>query len=531
MTAGVPLGTLGPVDFPTLGWEVVAWMESMLCHGPGDVQGAPLVLDDEQVRFICHAYRLREDGRRAVRRAFYSRPKGRAKSELAAMVACAEALGPVRFDGWDAHGDPVGRPVVAPTISCFATEQGQAGNTYEAIAYMLATGEVFREYHLTDADVGLTRTLIPGGGSITPETSGATSKDGGRETFVIFDETHLYVLRVLKQLHATVRRNLGKRKASEPWALETSTMYAAGEGSVAEETHAYAARLAELGRDDGLLFDHREGPWVEDLQHDDAGLRAALTYAYGDAVGWMDLDRIMAEVRDPQSTEEDSRRFWLNQATRTADSWMDRRHWDAVGSPEVLAADELVTLGFDGSVFDDSTALVAARVSDGKLFPLGVWERPEGPIGNGWQAPAEEVDAAVAAAMATFQVWKLYADPPYWQDALARWAKEWPSTVVEWWTNRDRAMAAAVERLETAVRVELAAGTNAIHNADPTLARHVGNARRKVTRSGVLLRKEFQKSPKKIDAAMAAILAYEARGDAIAAGATKRKRRARARSF
>lgn len=526
-----PFGVPGPVDFPTLGWEVVAWIEAMLVHGPGDVQGQPIVLDDEQVRFICHAYRLREDGRRAIRRAFFSRPKGRAKSELAGMIACAEALGPVRFDGWDAHGDPVGRPVVSPSISCFATEEGQAGNTYDNITFMLREGDAFREYGFRDPDIGLTRVVVPGGGEITPATSGASSKDGGKDTFVVFDETHLYVTRVLKQLHATVRRNLGKRKAAEPWALETSTMYAAGQESVAEETHAYALRLAELGRDEGLLFDHREAPWVDDLLHDDESLLAALAYVYGDAAGWMPLDRIMAEVRDPQSSEEDSRRYWLNQPTRTADSWMDRRHWDAVGSTDELEPGELITLGFDGSVFDDATALVACRVEDGKLFPLGVWEKPEGPVGNGWQAPAEEVDARVAWAMKEYQVWRLYADPPYWQDSLARWAKEWPTTIVEWWTNRDRAMCAAVERLETAVRMELAAGTTGVHNGDPTLARHVGNARRKTVRSGTLLRKEAPKSARKIDAAMAAILAYEARGDAIAAGVKKKRRRPAAASF
>jgi hypothetical protein len=37
--------------------------------------------------------------------------------------------------------------------------------------------------------------------------------------------------------------------------------------------------------------------------------------------------------------------------------------------------------------------------------------------------------------------------------------------------------------------------------------------------------KEHPKSPKKIDAAMAAVLAYECRADAVAAGITKRKKR------
>jgi hypothetical protein len=53
-------------------------------------------LDDEQVKFVLGCYALNEDGRRLIRRAVFSRPKGRAKSELAAMLVCAEALGPVR---------------------------------------------------------------------------------------------------------------------------------------------------------------------------------------------------------------------------------------------------------------------------------------------------------------------------------------------------------------------------------------------------------------------------------------------------
>jgi hypothetical protein len=37
-------------------------------------------------------------------------------------------------------------------------------------------------------------------------------------------------------------RNLLKRKIASGWMLETSTMYAEGENSVAEGTHAYAKR-------------------------------------------------------------------------------------------------------------------------------------------------------------------------------------------------------------------------------------------------------------------------------------------------
>ena len=247
-----PPPPLGPVDFPTIGWQVVDWIEANLCHGPGDIAGDPIVLDEEFIRFVCHCYRLDErTGRRLRRRAVLSRPKGRAKSELAGMLVCAEFMGPVRFDGWDAQGDPVGRPVRSPFIRCLATEETQAGNTYDNVRWMLAHAVEHGGREFAGVDVGATRVLLNRvEGEIRPSSASAASKDGGKETFGVADEIHLYTLPELKQMHRTVMRNLAKRKAAEPWMLDTTTMYAIGELSVAEAT-----------MDDpppGVLIDHRE---------------------------------------------------------------------------------------------------------------------------------------------------------------------------------------------------------------------------------------------------------------------------------
>ena len=69
------------------------------------------------------------------------------------------------------------------------------------------------------------------------------------------------------------------------------------------------------------------------------------------------------------------------------------------------------------------------------------------------------------------------------------------------------------------------------HDGDEQLTRHVGNARVEKRRAGLVLRKESKDSPRQIDAAMAAVLAYEARQDAVEDGALKKKRRARAFGF
>lgn len=54
------------------------------------------------------------------------------------------------------------------------------------------------------------------------------------------------------------------------------------------------------------------------------------------------------------------------------------------------------------------------------------------------------------------------------------------------------------------------------------LSRHVLNSRRRLGRSGVSIAKEHPESPNKIDAAVAAVLAYQARLQALSKGeATK----------
>ena len=81
-------------------------------------------------------------------------------------------------------------------------------------------------------------------------------------------------------------RNLYKRAVASGWMLETSTMYAAGEESVAEGTHK-TAKKAEKSGDSRLLFDHRQASDHWNLE--DRGERIqALREAYGPAAAWMD---------------------------------------------------------------------------------------------------------------------------------------------------------------------------------------------------------------------------------------------------
>lgn len=491
---------------PSLGAEVCDWIEAYLCHGPGDIQGDPIVLDDEFRAFIWRAYEIYpkghpREGRRAFYRAFLSRPKGRAKSELASMITCVEALGPSRFDGWGRGGVPRARPVVAPLARCFATEESQAGNTYEGVYYMLSEGPIASDREFEGLDVGLTRTNLPDGGVIKAVTSAAGSKDGGKDTFNVFDETHLWTTPELRRLHDTVTRNLGKRMLSNGWSLETSTMYGLGEGSVAETTHA----LARLSKDSGLLFDHREAPPDVDLE-DDEQILAALRHVYGVAAEWMDLEGLLErEFHDPAKTEADNRRYWFNQPVKLAGRMVDPntlRSMEAVG--RVVKPRTKVVLGFDGSKNRDATALLGWTVEEvPHLFVLHIWERPANASAD-WRVPRLEVDAQVKRAFDRFDVARMVCDPAYWDTEIEEWAIEFgEDTVIAFDTNQPSRMGPACRRFKMALTER-----SFTWDGDEVLRSHMHHMDTKDTRWGPLVVKPDGKQSEKIDGGVAAIIGY-----------------------
>ncbi len=517
------MGWAGPI-FPghvcSLGYEVLDWLQEFACHGPGDVQGDELNLDDEMRDHVIECYRLDEvTGRRVYDEAVLSRPKGRAKSELAGLVVVAEAFAPCRFDGWGADGQPVGRRVRSPLIKCLATEESQAGNTFENAAFIAGQwgpdvhpavyGGVsgIRQYQSASA------VYLPGGGEIRASTAGSASKDGGKETHVVADETHLYVLRELKAMYATVARNLGKRKIAEPWLHQTSTAYRPGELSVLEETLT-SWRKGELSP--RVFVNHREAKGrvdLDDAQH----TKQQLAYVYGESARWQDMDRKYRDMLDPRICPDvaTAARYFLNRSLSGSGAWIAKDvHERQTRRGDVVAPGEAITLGFDGSLNEDTTVLRGCRMSDGFLFRIGAWPKPDGPAGIGWEVPRSDVLATVREAFGRYTVVRGYFDPHEWRSDIDTLAEEFgEERVARWETRRDVQMAAALDRLHA----DLLNGT-VWHDDDPLAAEHYGNAYVRMKANHRLVRKEYPNSPRKIDSVVGDALAYEARADALADG-------------
>lgn len=501
----------------SVGYEVADWIAAYCCHGEGDIQGEPAVIDDEMLAHIVECYRIDPtSGRRVYNEAVLSRPKGRAKSEVAAWVATAEAFGPVRFAGWDADRQPTAKPVTSPLVKCLATEEGQAGNTFKTVAFI--GGEWGKDNH-PDVYAGASGVrqyqsasalYLPHGGEVRACTSGSASKDGGLESHVVADETHLYVLRELREMYATISRNLGKRYDADPWLHQTSTAYRPGEQSVFETTLTMK-RKGELP--ESVFVNHREAKGKIDLD-DKPHTLAQLRYVYGDAADRIDMERKYRDMRDPRvcADEAEAARYFLNRAMSGKDAWIAKDVVERQIRAEALEPGTSIALGFDGSLRDDATVLIGSRMSDGFLFPVGIWAKPSGPEGNWWEVPRSDVLAAVREAFGRYKVSRLYADPHEWRSDIDTLAEEFPERVVSWETRRDVQMAAALDRLRT----DLMNGS-LWHSGDPVMVEHFGNAYVRRKGGHRLVRKEHDQSNRKIDSVVGAALAYEARADALTA--------------
>lgn len=516
-------GPAEPGEFPTLGYDVGEWIESNVVIPDGYRQGGPFKLTDEMWKFLLHFYRL------YLRAAPWPAPDSLVhtgaqlrrsqkwgKDPFGAAIILAQALGPTNFDGWDAVGEPVGAPYPTPLIACLGTSEDQTDNTWRPLLAMIRLGPLA---NLPGMDAGETRIVLPSGGKIEPVTTSARARLGAPMTFVTITESHLFTLQGgHRKVCGAVKRNVAGMDGR--W-LELTNAWDPTEGSEAQVT-------AESG-DERVYVDTVEPSRVDDLTDDEA-LYAELLRQYGDSArergGWVNIrGRIMHEARSSRHLEADRRRFFLNEIVVGESVFVDPTRWELAGKDDPpLTKGDAIALGFDGSKYLDATALVASRLSDGRLFCLRLWERPAD-AERGWKVPGAEVDRAVRDTFAAYRVSYLFADPYRWQDYLDNWSAAFPKQVVEFPTNVEQRMDRAIERFTTSF-----AEGEITHDGSASLARHVNNAvlvkgQKKKPRPGEedSIATHYMKMAKRgdgmlIDLAVAAVLAHHARGQAIEDG-------------
>jgi phage terminase large subunit-like protein len=346
------------------------------------------------------------------------------------------------------------------------------------------------------------RVYLPDTDSIlAPLPAEAHRLQGLDPTLVIVDE----LASVQADVYDAVALAAGKRDRSLTLAISTP----------ATDKDGPMWALVEHGREEtDPAFYFREYAAPDGCEVDDEEAWAVANPALDD---FLSRDAMRATLRT--SRESVFRQFRLGQWVGAVGSWLEWGAWEARADRERVVEDgERVVLGFDGSASGDSTALVGCTL-DGHVFLVGLWENDRDPR---WRVDRHEVEGAIEAAVERYDVVELAADPWGWRSELEAWSARWPGRVLEWPTNIASRMAPATDRLYQAVT----AGT-VTNDGDARLAAHVRNCVAKRTPLGDLVAKDRRESPRKIDAAVAAIVSY----DRAAYWAAHPPRRARVASF
>lgn len=396
--------------------------------------------------------------------------------------------------------------IVTPDAECVigATSRDQA-----TILYDQACGFVERSAALRD------RVVVKRGyreirskrdsGRIRVLAADVDTADGVIPTLALVDELGRHRS---SELYGVFRDGLGPRGG----AMLAITVAGDNEGSPLGLMRAAARKLPVVERKGRYLYcasaDRRfvmhEWALLDDDDRDDIRLVKTVNPS-----SWQTLDMLRERHDSPSTLDWQWARFACGIWTSAEAWWMTGETWRSSEVDDELRDGDRIAIGFDGSRYGDATALVGCRLDDGLVQTLGVWEAPA--EGVEWEVPAGQVDAKMANVFERFEVVRGYFDPPLWQTEIDEWSRRYGEAVVLRYSTARSRMQAATERFRT----DLVAA-KIPHPPDPTLTSHVLSAQMKEARGGYWLAKSRPGSPDKIDAAVAAVLAYEARADALA---------------
>lgn len=462
------------------GDKIIAGMEAFCTvsrDGFSGHGGDPMVLRDWQKNLIRHLFARRPDGRMRHRTGLIGLPRKNGKSSIGSGIALDGLL----FGGQGAE------------VYSAAAEEKQARIVFEETKRMVQA-----DSELSDAcEVMRDVISMPASGSIYRVlTAKAPTKEGLNPSRVIVDELHAHPHDELWNV-----LTLGSGARIDPLTLAITTagvMYdTLGQESICYRLYKHGVEVANKVTEDPSFFFAWWGA-PEGADHRDPEVWQRANPAYGDLIDPEDF--AAAVVTTPEAEFRTKR---MNQWVSAATSWLPAGAWDeCIDTKRKIPDGAPVVLGFDGSYNNDSTALVVCTVGDDPYLDV-VWaaERPKD-APNDWVVPIEDAEDAIREACKRWKVKEVACDPSRWARSMQVLESE-RLPMVEFPQTGSR-MIPATERFYEAVMNQAVT-----HSGNPDLARHIGNAVIRRTTHGGHLQKDAKGSPRKIDLAVAAVMALD----------------------
>jgi len=439
--------------------------------------GERIVLRNWQEELLNHIFAVRKDGKLKHRTALVGMPRKNGKSSLGSGIAL-----------WSLFTGVNGGEI----YSCAADRDqarivfGDAKKMIEAESELVEHCKVYRDAIEIPATGSIYRVL----------SSEAFTKEGLSPTLVIYDELHAAPNRELFDV-----MTLGMGARSEPLLLAITTAGvksdSTGQDSVAYSLYQYGQKVARKEVDDPSFF----MAWWEAAL--DADFRSPETWqlanpAYGDINSIEDFKS--AVKRTPESEFRTKRtNAWVSSQT----AWLPSGSWEKNHKEKEIDSEVPIILGFDGSFSGDASVIVGVTKEDEPhIFLIKAWEK-QPTDSEDWRVDILEVENEIIDFCGKHNVLEVACDPFRWQRSM-QVLQEAGIPIVEWPSTSASRMIPACSKFYDAV-----AENKLTHNGDPLLARHLSNAVIKVDRLGPRIVKEHRGSIRKIDAAVAAVIAFD----------------------
>ena len=411
-------------------------------------------------------------------------PRGQGKSTLVAALGVYELM---------TGGE-------GATVIVAAVDERQAGIVFNVAARMVELNDELA----SRVQVFKDRLVVPSrGASFSCLPASPASLEGLDYSLAIVDE----IGRVLPETWEVIALAQGKR--------ERSTLIGIGTPGPSDDNVLTRLRAYSLDQpgDTSQVYREFSATGFEDHPTSCEHCWELANPALGD---YLHRDALRA-LLPPKMTESHFRRARLCQFVGPVENALfDAETWDGLGTGDGVPDGADVVIALDGSLKDDSTALVVGTVGAVPHFDkLDVWEKPAGD--DDWRVPVLDVEQAIRDACKRWRVREIAFDPYLWtRSAQVLQAEGLP--LVEFRQSPARQTAATNDLHSGGVNGRFT------HSGDSDLRRHVLAATVLESDKGLRLSKAGRsRHAPKIDLATALMMAHS-RATWLAAQAKPRKR-------
>lgn len=343
---------------------------------------------------------------------------------------------------------------------------------------------------------------VPSLGSVYRVLSAeAYSKEGLNPHFVMFDELHAQPNRELfdvMQLAMGARGNLATLVAITTAGTKADST---GKDSIAYSLYQYGQRVARGEVDDPSFF---MAWWEADGDYREAKTWEQANPGFGDLNAPTDFESAARRTPEPEF-----RTKRCNQWVSSVNTWLPDGVWETLEADFEPSPDDDIVLGFDGSFNNDATIVVGAVIPKEnepvKLFMVKAWEKDLSIHDDDWRVEIAEVEHEIIEFCKKHpNVKEIACDPFRWERSMEILEMDYGLPIVKWPSTSPKRMVPACAKFYDAVMEK-----KLVHDGNPVLARHLANAVIKTDQLGPRIVKENRNSPRKIDAAVASVIAVD----------------------